>query len=115
MSRIKSLVQLAFDTSIRPEARTGTQRLAIPHTFNEALAVPDAIFAVIQAMVRIFLGCLLFAMWGTLAMWLWSEIASVFLRFLVLVPVLVLFLFSFLALMAGISTMTKAVSLRRSS
>ncbi len=115
MTKLKSLVHLALDTSLRPEARTGAQRFGIPHTFNEALALPDALLAVVQAMARIFLGCLVFAIWGTLAMWLWSEISNVFLRFLVLVPVLVLFLVSFVALMAGISTMTKAVSLRRSS
>lgn len=95
--------------------RTGIQRLAIPHTFNDGLTFPGAIIAVAQAFLRILLGCLLFAMWGTLAMWLWANVPSLTLRLLVLVPVLVLFLSSFLALMIGISVATKAVHPKRTS
>jgi hypothetical protein len=112
--KIRSLLLLAFDGATTPEVRTGVQRLPIPHTFNDGLTVPGAVLAVAQAFLRILLGCLLFAMWGTLAMWLWGAIPNVVWRVLVLVPVLILFLCSFLALMIGISAATKAFSPKRS-
>ena len=105
---------LAFDGAITPDVRTGIQRLPIPHTFNDGLTISGAVFAVAQAFLRILLGCLLFAMWGTLAMWLWAAIPNLVWRVLVLVPVLILFLSSFLALMIGISAATKAVGPKRS-
>jgi hypothetical protein len=97
----------------QPQPRTGIQRLPIPHSFNEGLGFPEAAVAVAQALLRIFLGCLLFAMWGTLAMWLWSAIGSPFWGGLVLVPVLALFVLSLLALMIAISVVTKAVTPKR--
>jgi hypothetical protein len=48
-------------------------------------------------------------------MWLWANVQNFAWRLLVLVPVLVLFLSSFLALMIGISAATKAVSPKRTS
>jgi hypothetical protein len=104
---------LAFDGSAPPRAGTGIQRLAIPHSFNDGLSVPEAAIAVAQALLRIVLGCLLFAMWGTLAMWLWAAIGSYFWRGLVLLPVLALFLSSLLAVMIAISLAVKAVIPKR--
>ncbi len=100
-------------SNIGNNPRTGIQRLAIPHTFNEGLGFPEAAIAVAQALLRILLGCLLFAMWGTLALWLWHAIGSRFWRGLVLVPILALFLLSLLGVMIAISVAVKAVSPKR--
>ena len=86
------------------------QRLPIPHSFNDGLGFYDAFIAVTQAFLRILLGCLLFAMWGTLALWLWSTIPNHFFGGLALIPVLGLFLLSFLATMIGISVAGKALT-----
>lgn len=96
-----------------PPASTPVQRLAVPHTFNENLGFSGAALAVTQAFLRIFLGSLVFAVWGTTALWLWDAIENRFLRGLVLLPVLALFLASMLALMIGISVAVKAVVSKR--
>jgi hypothetical protein len=113
LQKIRSLLRLAFDGPGQTGTRTGIQRLAIPHSFNEGLGFPEAAIAVAQALLRILLGCLLFALWGTLAMWLWTTIGSHFWRGLVLIPVLALFLVSLLISMIGISVVTKAVTPKR--
>jgi hypothetical protein len=107
------LLRLAFDGPGLPQPGTGIQRLPIPHTFNDGLSFPEAAIAVAQALLRILLGCLLFAMWGTLALWLWDSIGSHFWWGVVLVPVLALFLSSMFALMVAITVLTKAVAPKR--
>jgi hypothetical protein len=107
------LLLLAFDGPGLIPPRTGIQRLPIPHTFNDGLSFPEAAIAVAQALLRIVLGCLLFAMWGTLALWLWDSIGSRFWRGLALVPVLALFLSSLLAVMIAISVASKAIMAKR--
>jgi hypothetical protein len=110
LQEIRSLFHLAFDSP----SRTGTrrvQRLAIPHTFNDGLSFPEAVIATAQAFLRIFLSCFLFALWGTLALWLWSAMGNW--RWLVPLPLLALFLTSFLAVMIGISAAAKAVAPKR--
>ncbi len=104
---------LAFDGPGLAQPRTGIQRLPIPHSFNEGLSFPEAAIAVAQALVRIVFGCLLFAVWGTLALWLWDSIGSHFWRGVVLVPVLALFLSSLLAVMIAISVASRAVIAKR--
>jgi hypothetical protein len=113
LQKIKSLFRLAFESSSRTTT-PGIQRLAIPHTFNEGLSLPEAVIATIQGFLRIFLSCLLFALWGTLALWLWSAIGDHFWRWLVPVPLLALFLSSFLAVMIAISAVARAVTPKRS-
>jgi hypothetical protein len=110
LQKIRSLLLLAFGGAERGGARTGFQRLPIPHTFNEGLGFPEAAIAVAQALLRILLGCLLFAMWGTLALWLWDAIRSPIWRGLVLAPVVAFFLLSLLAVMIAISIGVKAVT-----
>jgi hypothetical protein len=88
----------------------GTQRLAIPHSFNEGLSFPEAAIAVTQAFLRILLSCLLFATWGALVLWLWTAMGDHIWRWVMLVPLFALFLSLFLALMIAISFAAKAVT-----
>jgi hypothetical protein len=114
VQKIRSLFRLAFDGSSQAAPRPGIQRLAIPHTFNDGLSFPDAVIATVQGFLRIFLSCLLFALWGTLALWLWGAMGNHFWRWLMPVPLLALFLSSFLVVMIAISSAAKAVSPKRS-
>jgi len=107
---IKAWLRLAFGG---PERGPGIQRLAIPYVFNEGLGIRDTAIATTLAFLRIILGCLLFAVWGVLALWLWPAMGPHFWRWPVLVFVLALFLSSILALMISISMLANAVALKR--
>jgi hypothetical protein len=112
---INSIWRLAFgehDGSERFARPPGIQRLAVPHQFNEGLGVRDAAIAAAQACLRIFLTCLLFALWGVFAIWLWPIIGAHFWRWPVMALVAALFLGSFLAAMVAISLAVKALAPR---
>jgi len=95
------------DTSGR---RTIAQRFAIPHDFPPNLSLPEALIRVAAAMARILLGSLLFAVWGVWSAGAWDAIPGHFLRAAAILPLALLFLIPFTALMAGISAMVKAVT-----
>jgi hypothetical protein len=95
------------DPSVR---RTIAQRFAIPHDFPPNLSLPEALIRVAGAMARILLGSLLFAVWGVWSARAWDAIPGHLLRASAIVPLALLFLIPFTALMAGISAMVKAVT-----
>jgi len=90
--------------------RTIAQRFAIPHDFPPNLSLPEALIRVTAAMARILLGSLLFAVWGVWSARAWDAIPGHFLRAAAILPLAFLFLVPFVALMAGISAMVKAVT-----
>jgi hypothetical protein len=112
LQTVKSLLALAFG-GYSPAPGTGVQRLAIPHTFNDGLGLREAAIAVTQAFLRIFLSCLLFSVCGGLVLWLWDAIGSHFWRWVMLVPLVALFLSLFFGLMIAISAAAKAVTPKR--
>ena len=61
-------------------------------------------------LTRIFLGSLLFAVWGTYSFLAWNTIHGTFLRVMVLLPLLLLFLLFFALLMIAISAIQKVIS-----
>jgi len=94
------------------EDRSQHERLAIPHTFKPQLSFPEAVVATIGASLRLLLGCLLFAVWGTYSAFAWSTIRNPFLRIAVELPLLLCFLISFALLMLAIRALVKAISLK---
>jgi len=90
--------------------RSLAERFAIPHNFPPNLSLPEAMIRVAAAMARILLGSSLFAVWGVFSARVWSSIPSYFWRTAAILPLALLFLIPFTALMAGISAMVRAIS-----
>jgi hypothetical protein len=86
------------------------QRFAVPHSFAPDLSIPEAMVRVTAAMARILLGSLLFALWGVFSARVWAAVPSYFWRGAATLPLALLFLVPFTALMAGISMLVRAVS-----
>ena len=68
------------------------QRFAIPHLFQPELSPSQAFTAALRAFLRIFLGSLLFGVWGAYTLLLWTSIPNLFLRIAAMIPMLALFL-----------------------
>jgi hypothetical protein len=90
--------------------RSDYERLAIPHTFKPQLSLIEAIIAAFGAFLRIFLGSLLFAVWGTYTLFAWAKLGNYFWRVVAMVPLTLLFLLTFTFLMLAISAAVRTVS-----
>lgn len=84
------------------ESRSSYERLAVPHTFQPVLSVSDATWFALRALLRIFLGSLLFGAWGAYTMLAWANIHNPYLRAAAMVPIFALFL----GLLAGLMIAT---------
>ena len=93
--------------------RSVYERIPIPHTFKPRLSLIEALIAVAGAFLRIFLGSLLFAVWGTYTLLACSKIKGHLWRAIAVVPLVVLFLLTFAALMLAISAMVRTLSPKR--
>jgi hypothetical protein len=89
--------------------RSEFERLALPHDFKPRLSFGEAVIAVAATVTRIFLGSLLFAVWGTYSFMAWNTIQNVFLRVMVLLPLLLLFFLFFALLMIAISAVQRVI------
>jgi len=100
-----------------PEAaeRSVYERFAIPYSFKPQLSVTEAVVAATAAFFRIFLGSLLFAFWGAYSLSAVLSIRSWFLRVVVTVPLIALFLALLTLLMLGISTLARRVRYRKTT
>ncbi len=110
IKRIESILYRAANQPEPAEHRSLAERFAIPHVFRPNLTPMQALVSVAGALARILLGSVLFAFWGTGAALAWSALPNLFLRILVLVPLVVLFLVAITALMLGISAVVRKVS-----
>ena len=95
------------------EDRSVYQRLAIPFTFKPQLSLLEAFVAAATTFLRIFLGCLLFAVWGAYTLWAWSTIHSLFLRVSALLALAVMFLLSCLLMILVSSALARFLTPRR--
>lgn len=95
-----------------PEAqqRSSYERFAIPYSFKPQLSVPEAALAAITAFLRIFLGSLLFAVWGTYTLMIWSGLHGWFWRVALALPMGAVFLVCLAVLMVGISAASRWLS-----
>ena len=98
------------DRGGKEEAQSEHERLAIPFTFKPKLSFLEAVIATAGAFSRVFLGSLLFAVWGTYGLVAWSRIHNPFLRVGVQLPLFVLFLLSFFLLMFVIAALVRITS-----
>ena len=87
--------------------RSSYERFAIPHSFKPQLSVGEAVIAAGGAMLRIFFGSLLFAVWGTYTFLAWSVVKNLFLRGLVILVLAVLFAASMTLLLLAISALMR--------
>jgi hypothetical protein len=92
--------------------RSVHERFAIPHTFNPNLTVGEATLAAMGAFTRIFLGSVLFAVWGVASALLWNSIASHFWRVVITIPLVLLLLSMMAGLMLGIAAIGNLISPR---
>ena len=87
--------------------RSSYERFALPHTFKPQLSLAEAAISAAGAFLRILLGSILFAVWGTYTFYTWSTIRNLFLRVGVVVALFLLFAVSFTFLMLLISALVR--------
>ncbi len=87
--------------------RPAYQRLTVPYSFKPELSFTEAIIGALGAFLRIFLGSILFGVYGWNAIVTWNGIRSPFWRGAAVVPMVLLFLLLFALLMAAISAMVR--------
>ncbi len=92
------------------EDRSEYERLAIPFTFKPQLSFVEALIATVGAFLRVFLGSLLFAVWGAYGLVAWTKIRNPFLRVGAELPLFLLFLLSFALLTLAISALVRTIS-----
>jgi hypothetical protein len=81
------------------------ERFQIPYTFKPNLSVSEAVAAAAVALLRIFLGSLLFAFWGAYSLAVVTKIQSWFWRAALAVPLIILFVLLFALLMLAITAL----------
>jgi hypothetical protein len=91
------------------EGRSSYERFAIPFQFHPQLSVSDAVVLALRALLRIFLGSILFGVWGAYALMAWTSIHNRYLLTAAMVPMFALFL----TLLAGMMIATSRLSPRR--
>jgi hypothetical protein len=112
LAKARALLLPPTDRGVGVEDRSVYERFAIPFTFKPQLSFTEALIAAAGACLRIFLGSLLFAVWGTYSLVSWTAIRIPFWRICVLLLMFLLFLLSFALLMLGIAALVRAVLLK---
>jgi hypothetical protein len=106
---LRAIEQLIFpETGVPSGEDSRHERLPIPYLFQPALSLSEAVVATLRTGLRIFLGSVLFGVWGAYALLLWTSIANPFLRVAAMIPMVAVFL----ALLCGLLIAT-ALLLRR--
>jgi len=83
------------------------QRFAIPYSFKPELSFAEATIAALGAFLRIFLGSILFGVYGWNALVMWNAIRSPFWRAAAIPAMVLVFLVLFALLMAAISALVR--------
>jgi len=100
------------DSSLQAYRRTIHDRFSIPYAFGPNLRVGEAAVAAMGALARIFLGSLLFALWGVSSALVWNSMENHFWRAVVTVPMVLVLLVSMGGLMLGIAALGNLISTR---
>jgi len=79
------------------------------HAFKPRLSFGEAVVATLGTLLRIFLGSLLFAIWGSYAWFAWTALPNYLLRVVVILPMFLLFLVCMLLLLSAIGALQRAV------
>jgi hypothetical protein len=83
------------------------ERFTIPYLFQPALSVAEAVRATLRTFLRIFLGSLLFGVWGAYALLLWTSVRNPFLRVAAMIPMIALFLVLLCGLLIGTTLLVR--------
>jgi len=110
LARVLSFTTM--DGGDEEKARSKYERLAIPFTFKPQLSFAEALVATAGAMLRIVLGSLLFAVWGTYSLVAWAAIRNPLWRIGVQLPLFLMFVLSFFLLMFAIAALVRTISRR---
>jgi hypothetical protein len=87
--------------------RSSYERFAIPYSFKPQLSVAEAAISAAGALLRIFLGSILFAVWGAYTLFAWSSIHNVLLRGGAVLALLLLFAAALAVLMLAVSALVR--------
>jgi len=97
--KLRDIQALIFPEAPRSESesaaaaeRSPFERFAIPFLFQPALTPAQATVAALRTLLRIFLGSLLFGVWGAYALLLWTSVPTPLLRVAAMIPMIALFL-----------------------
>jgi hypothetical protein len=92
---LRNLEALLFPDSAALPSDAGKavhQYFKLPHIFQPALTLNQALIATLRTLLRIFLGSILFGIWGAYSMLVWTSIPNLFWRVAAMIPMLALFL-----------------------
>jgi hypothetical protein len=109
LDKLRELTAFPVESNGVDPGRSSYERFAIPYSFKPRLSFAEAVVAAGGALLRIFLGSFLFAVWGTYSFLAWSTIRNFFLRGIVLVVLIVLFAVCMALLMLAISALVRMV------
>ena len=104
-----------MDELKRPDGgRWSRARFALPYSFKPQLSLLEAAIAAIATFLRIFLGCLLSAIWGSYMLAAWGWLRGHWWRIPAILLMFGAFAASFIGLMLSISALARGVDkLRR--
>jgi len=109
LKKLADLIAFPVERDGQDPARSTYERFAIPYSFKPRLSVAEAMIAAGGALLRILLGSILFAVWGTYTFLALSAIKNVFLRGFVLVALIALFALLLALLMLSITALVRLV------
>ena len=95
------------DLEARNPERSVYERFAIPYSFKPQLSLAEALISVGAAFLRILLGSILFGFSGGYTIVAWNSIQNLFLRVVVVLVLVCLFVISFTFLMLAISALVR--------
>jgi hypothetical protein len=107
MEKLRTLAAFPVERDGVDPGRSSYERFAIPHTFKPRLSVAEAAIAAGGALMRIFLGSLLFAVWGTYSLLAWNTIPNVFWRAAALLGLVLAFAASLALLLLAVSALVR--------
>jgi hypothetical protein len=106
---VKAALLKKSDDSTAFPARSTYERFAIPYSFTPRLSLVEAMIAAGGALVRILLGSILFAVWGTYSFLAFNAIKNVFWRGFVMLALLALFALLLALVMLSITSLVRRV------
>jgi hypothetical protein len=114
---IRRWLALLFGPAVRAdgdEARSQAERLPIPFTFPPRLRFAEAVISAIGAFLRLFLGSLLFAVWGACSLAVRGAARGLFLRAALLLALFAGFLAAMVLMLLGVRLLMRLVWPRQS-
>jgi hypothetical protein len=109
LEKLRDLTSFPVERDGQDPGRSTYERFAIPYSFKPRLSLAEAVIAAGGALLRIFLGSLLFAVWGAYTFLAWNAVRNVFLRVVVLLALILVFAASMALLMLVISALVRMV------